>query len=84
VREFGPHVMLVCINGGYGNMGPEDAARLTAEIEPAVVIPMHWGLVAENTTDPDRFVRALTATGSKARPVVMLPGDCYVSSFAQI
>ena len=37
VRELRPHVMLVCINGGYGNMGPEDAARLTAEIEPAVV-----------------------------------------------
>jgi L-ascorbate 6-phosphate lactonase len=84
VRDLRPHVMLVCINGGYGNMGPEDAARLTAEIEPAVVIPMHWGLVAENTTDPDRFVRALAATGSKARPVVMLPGDCYVSSFAPI
>jgi L-ascorbate 6-phosphate lactonase len=84
VRDLRPHVMLVCINGDYGNMGPEDAARLTAEIEPAVVIPMHWGLVAENTTDPDLFVRALAATGSKSRPVVMLPGDCYVSSFAQI
>ena len=84
VRELRPQVLLVCINNGYGNMGPEDAARLTAEIEPAVVIPMHWGLVAENTSDPDLFVRALAATGSKARPVVMLPGDCYVSSFARI
>jgi L-ascorbate 6-phosphate lactonase len=83
VHALRPHVLLICINGGYGNMGPEDAARLTAEIEPAVVIPMHWGLVAENTADPDRFVRALAATGSKARPVVMLPGDCYVSSFAR-
>ena len=79
VAELRPHVMLVCINGGYGNMGPAEAARLTAEIEPAVVIPMHWGLVAENTTDPGLFVNALAATGSKARPVVMLPGDCYVS-----
>ena len=45
---------------------------------------MHWGLVAENTTDPGLFVNALAATGSKARPAVMLPGDCYVSSFARI
>lgn len=84
VRDLRPNVMLICINGGYGNMGPADAARLTAEIDPAVVIPMHWGLVAENTADPDLFVRALAATGSKTRPVVMLPGDCYVSSFARI
>jgi L-ascorbate 6-phosphate lactonase len=84
VRELRPDVMLVCINGGYGNMNPEEAALLTSEIEPAVVIPMHWGLVAENTADPHLFVRALAATGSTARPVVMLPGDCYVSSFARI
>jgi len=83
VAALRPDVMLACINGGYGNMGPEDAARLTAEIEPATVIPMHWGLVAENTADPDRFVNALAATGTKARPVVMLPGDVYVSSFAR-
>jgi len=84
VRDLHPNVMLVCINGGYGNMGPEDAALLTSEIEPAVVIPMHWGLVAENTADPDLFLRALSATGSKARPVVMLPGDSYLSAFARL
>ena len=37
-----------------------------------MVIPMHWGLVAENTT-AGLFVNALAATGSKARPAVMLP-----------
>ena len=82
VRARRPHVLLVCINGQYGNMNPEEAARLTSEIEPAVVIPMHWGLVAENTAEPGAFVRALAATGSRARPVVMLPGDTFISSFA--
>jgi L-ascorbate metabolism protein UlaG (beta-lactamase superfamily) len=72
--------MLVCINGQYGNMNPEEAARLTHEIEPAVVVPMHWGLVAENTADPADFVKALADTGSQARPVVMSPGDLYVYS----
>jgi L-ascorbate 6-phosphate lactonase len=86
VRDSGrrPDVLIVCINGGYGNMDPADAARLTSEIEPAVVIPMHWGLVAENTADPAAFVRALAATGSQARPVIMLPGDIYISSCARI
>ena len=76
-----PHLMIVCINGQYGNMNPEEAAQLTSEIEPAVVIPVHWGLVAENTSDPSDFVRALANTGSQARPVIMTPGDLYVSSF---
>ncbi|MCU0508395.1 MAG: MBL fold metallo-hydrolase [Anaerolineae bacterium] len=83
VRALRPDAVLICINGGYGNMGPEEAAHLTAEIDPAVVIPMHWGLVAENTSDPRDFVRALAATGSRARPLVMTPGDCIVSAFGR-
>lgn len=80
VKARPPDILLVCINGQYGNMNPEEAARLTHEIEPAVVIPMHWGLVAENTANPADFVKALADTGSQARPVVMSPGDLYVYS----
>jgi L-ascorbate 6-phosphate lactonase len=84
IRSARPDLMLVCINGGYGNMNPAEAADLTAAIDPAVVVPMHWGLVAENTTNPALFVRALAGTGSSARPLVMAPGDCVVSSFGRI
>lgn len=83
IREARPDVMLICINGGYGNMDAAEAAQLVAAIEPAVVVPMHWGLVAENTGDPAAFVRALGKTGSSARPLVMLPGDCVISSFGR-
>jgi L-ascorbate metabolism protein UlaG (beta-lactamase superfamily) len=64
-------------------MNPVEAAELTASIEPAVVVPMHWGLVAENTADPAAFLKALSGTGSLARPLVMLPGDCVVASFGR-
>jgi L-ascorbate 6-phosphate lactonase len=84
VHAFRPHLLLVCINGQYGNMDPEEAARLTCEIEPAAVIPMHWGLVAENTADPAAFVSALSSMGGRARPLVILPGDAVVSSFERI
>lgn len=79
-----PDALLVCTNGRYGNMGPTEAARLAVEIDPAVVIPMHWGLVAENTSDPADFVAGLAATGSRARPVVMAPGDLYLASCARL
>jgi L-ascorbate metabolism protein UlaG (beta-lactamase superfamily) len=84
IRDARPDVMLICINGGYGNMNPTEAAELVAAIEPAVVVPMHWGLVAENTTDPALFVRALAGSGSAARPLIMAPGDCIVSSFGRM
>jgi L-ascorbate 6-phosphate lactonase len=80
VKARQPDIMLVCINGQYGNMNPEEAARLTREVEPAMVIPMHWGLVAENTADPADFVAALANEGSKARPVIIAPGDLLVCS----
>jgi L-ascorbate 6-phosphate lactonase len=84
VRAFHPHLLLVCINGQYGNMDAEEAARLTCEIEAAAVIPMHWGLVAENTADPASFVSALSRLGGKARPLVILPGDAILASFEHI
>lgn len=83
IRDARPDLMLICINGGYGNMNPAEAAELVAAIDPAAVVPMHWGLVAENTADPALFVRALAAMGSAARPLVMTPGDCIVSSFGR-
>lgn len=78
VKARQPQVMLSCINGQYGNMSAEEAARLTQEVEPKVVIPMHWGLVAENTADPARFVAALGYMGSRARPVLLAPGEFYL------
>jgi len=81
VSRFKPDLMLVCINGGYGNMPPNEAAQVTLEINPNVVIPMHWGLVAENTSDPADFITSLSKTCSRARPVIMAPGDLYVSAF---
>jgi L-ascorbate 6-phosphate lactonase len=83
IREARPDVMLICINGGYGNMNAEEAAELAATVAPAVVVPMHWGLVAENTADPVLFVRALAGAGTSARPLIMAPGDCIVSSFSR-
>jgi L-ascorbate 6-phosphate lactonase len=83
VNALTPDVAIVCINGQYGNMNPIEAARLACEIDPAVVIPMHWGLVGENTADPADFVAALAAQGGCARPLVLLPGDMVLSSFAR-
>ncbi len=45
----------ICINGKYGNMTWREAAKLAFKITPQTVIPMHYGMFAENTVDPGTF-----------------------------
>lgn len=81
VEAYGPDVLLVPINGRLGNMNARDAARLTAEIEPAEVIPMHYGMFAENTADPNEFLSFLASelpSDTVTKPVVMKHMGCHV------
>ncbi len=80
-RRFSPNLMLPCINAGYGNMNQDEAAEVVKAVDPIVTIPMHWGLVAENTSDPLVFTAALAAKGCQTRPLLLTPGDYVVSSF---
>ena len=48
----------VCINGRLGNMNLTEAAELVAALKPAIAVPMHYGMFAENTADPQEFVAA--------------------------
>lgn len=71
VRQFTPDLLSICINGRWGNMNIVDAVRVTNAIAPRYVLPMHWGLFAENTADPEEFARELQASGSAAEPVLL-------------
>ena len=51
----------VCINGRLGNMNLTEAAELVAALKPAIAVPMHYGMFAENTADPQEFVAACHA-----------------------
>lgn len=77
VKDLDPDVMLVCINTGYRNLGPEDAAKLVSWVSPGVVIPMHYDLIAENTIDPEAFLRILGSEHLASKPVLMGYGETY-------
>ena len=81
VEEYGPEVLLVPINGRWGNMDAAQAAALTARIAPREVIPMHYGMFAGNTADPADFLTHLaSATHSNPEivPVVMKHNACHI------
>src|SRR5262249_53548473 len=50
-----PDVMLVPINGKWGNPGPEQAAEFAAAVRPRFVLPNHYDLMALNAENPETF-----------------------------
>lgn len=50
---------MICINGRLGNMNAQEAAKVISSLRPELAIPMHFGLFAGNTADPEPFVKAL-------------------------
>jgi L-ascorbate 6-phosphate lactonase len=78
VKGLRPDILVVCINPGYDNLGPKEAAQLTEWVDPKVVIPMHYDLIEENTVDPQKFLDALSAIGVRAAPVLMEYGGGYL------
>ncbi|MCD4824311.1 MAG: MBL fold metallo-hydrolase [Phycisphaerae bacterium] len=56
INDHGVDLLLVCINGKWGNMNIEDAVRLAEVIQPGLAVPMHYGLFAENTVEPVDFI----------------------------
>ena len=67
-----PEVMLVPINGKWGNPNPEQAVELTAAVRPRFVLPNHYDLMALNAENPETFrwlceSRALSAKCHSAR-----------------
>ena len=54
---------LVCINGRWGNMNSEEAARTVKALRPRAALPMHYGLFARNTADPTPFIEEVRKEG---------------------
>jgi len=63
VSNLKPDIMFVPINGRWGNMTAQQAAQFVAIVRPPVAVPMHYGMFAENTADPQEFVDACAAIG---------------------
>lgn len=65
-----PEVMLVPINGKWGNPGPEKAALFTREIQPNHVLPNHYDLMALNAENPETFSWFCSQQGPHNRCII--------------
>jgi len=71
-----PDVVLCCINGGFGNMGHVDAARMVAHIKPRLAVPCHyWTFAEQGAGDPAGFVHACRSLCPEVNARLLKPGE---------
>ncbi|MEP6936847.1 MAG: metal-dependent hydrolase [Chthoniobacterales bacterium] len=73
-RSHKVDVMLACI-GDHFTMGPSRAAAAVKLVNPAMVVPMHFGTFPALDGTPDALRSSLEAQGSKAKLQVMSVGQ---------
>ena len=59
-------LILICINGRLGNMSLPEALKTVKKLKPKTALPMHYGLFAENTANPEPFVQECLKMGIKS------------------
>jgi L-ascorbate 6-phosphate lactonase len=78
LSKYNIDIMFVCINGGMGNMGIDEAIKLTRLMRPKVVVPNHYGMFETNTADPVLFRIRLMATGAEPICQILNVGEKYL------
>jgi len=63
-------VLLVPINGKWGNLDVEEAAELTETVDPRFVLPNHYDLMALNSENPETFRHLCSHRGLSAKCVI--------------
>lgn len=59
-------ICAICINGGFHNLVPTQAAAIVKDIRPRVVVPCHYDMIVNNVGCPDMLRVALDLAGSNA------------------
>jgi L-ascorbate 6-phosphate lactonase len=59
-------VCAICINGGFHNLSPVEAAGILSAIRPRVVIPCHYDMMVNNVGSPDMLRIAMDLASSPA------------------
>ena len=74
----GVEVLLVAINGKWGNLNVEQAVELTRVVGPRYVLPNHYDLMAVNSERPETFRYFCTASGISASVQILDCGSIFI------
>ncbi len=63
------------INGAFGNMNAEEAARFFKTVAPKLCVPCHYWNFAQHMGDPNAFLEAMGRTAGAPDFLLMYPGE---------
>ncbi|MFH1905146.1 MAG: MBL fold metallo-hydrolase [bacterium] len=78
LSKYDIDIMAICINGKLGNMGIDEAVRLTRYLKPCVVIPNHYGMFKHNNADPYEFQGKLLGSFVEPECQILEIGKAYI------
>jgi len=68
-------VLILPINGAFGNMDAHDGVRAAGIIAPALTIPCHYWNFAEHGGDPFAFMNGMKNDHPDLPYLMMRPGE---------
>ncbi len=72
-------LLLLPINGKYGNMTEQDAAKAAEILKPKVAVPCHfWSLPGNSGGDPLAFFEAAAQLIPGTESVIFTQGEIFV------
>lgn len=71
----GADVLILPINGAYGNLNEKEAARAVALAKPNLAIPCHYWNFAEHGGNPQIFVEELQKLSTDEKHILMRPDE---------
>jgi L-ascorbate 6-phosphate lactonase len=81
VTAFAPHIAILPINGMYGNLNAEEAAKVSRDVKAAIAIPCHFWTFKEQGGDPEAFAKAMTEIAPDSVARFMGQGEIVILEF---
>jgi len=77
---FEPDIIIPPINGAYGNLNEEEAAKLAGDTGAKVTIPCHFWTFREHGGNPQIFFEAMGIYAPQSIAKFLTPGETYIYS----
>lgn len=74
----GVDLLILPINGAFGNLNEEQAANVIRQLKPVLAVPCHFWNFAEHGGDPGLFRRIMSETGQADGYRLMRQGEIFL------
>ena len=78
--EMDIDILIPPINGAFGNINGEEAAKLASDLKAKVVIPCHFWMFPLHYGNPAEFLEACKEFAPQSKPLIMTQGELFVYS----